>query len=881
MVLYTLYGTGASKTIANRTLTLTAGSGTDAKVKINKLGSAVADFEAEYDTVIRTVVGTSASFVYRTTYWADVNNTFGYGVDISSTFVRLVKAGNSATPSWSSIAAPAAVFTAGSTVHVKVIVRGTNHKVLVDGVQYINSTDATYSTGGVGFRSYDGASVFSAFKLKEMLAGSPVVNDLLTSNGADNDFNASTGWTLSNATVAGGVLTLDSTDGVTPSTAAATCTVACSNITVGGTSYTEHWRVIVCARYKDATGSAGTLTVTPSGSAWTPNPATFTVSTDSLLPTQAGSFREFATTEATGTAADGNDLSSSNCPTSVTFTLSTLSTRPIEVEWVKIEPVENNRFKYKMTLNSDAGHTQTPKIENVLFINTTDSDTGISEGHIDEFNNPLVADDTIGVDLGRKSRDDCIGDIQKLTAQDMWIDNNGLFQCYNQRGTVTNRIFAIGKDIMALNVKNSREPMANILTLIGSGQVSQNMSIEVTSNQKDDPSIALYGPIEKTITEKGITNQPTANLRCKQVLRQLCVPQQTVTATVIDSKVNDWEIGDTVYVSDPTGTTGVLDLPLRVSKETRTYNINGEQVQLEFSNVNNDIKAGFNAIIDRMDDYMNREQAGIEPMQVSFVDNCDASKPCKALLTIDDTRKDQVQDILLYVYSEKFRAFETGAAAESTHTHGIAHTHGISHTHGIGHDHTINVPGHKHAMGQYNWGGFSGVVSDWTVNSSTSGGGVAAHTHNIYGITVTGETQDATSNTSGASSQSSSGASSQSSSGASSETSTAAGSSHTHPPVFGIYEYPGGSGGNGYAPCKMYINDDTFTTPFAPFGIQGSYTSAFQVLQLSLLGSYAADNSKVLKPGVNWIYIQPIAHSPENPSGLIRIYIDVRIIYKS
>lgn len=558
------------------------------------------------------------------------------------------------------------------------------------------------------------------------------------------------------------------------------------------------------------------------------------------------------------------DLSSNNPPGTgtVTFKLSTLSTRPVEIEWVKAIPVENNRFKYRMTLNSDAEtRTKTPYVESAVFINKTDTDTKIKEGVIDEFDSPLSSDDTLTIDLGRINRDDGIGNIQKLTGQDAWVDSNGRLQVKNNppgRGSELSKTLLVGKDVSVLNVKRSREPLATALTLVGSGQISDAISIEGTSNMEDDAAIALYGRVEKVVTEKGLSDQGAINLRCYQKLQQLKVPEETVSATAFDGRVVDWEVGDSVLINDPTKTTGIVNRRLRIAKATRAFGVQGEAVQFEFTNINTDLKAGFENAMSRMDDYMGKKQEGLEPQQVSFVDNCDNTRPVEVLLYIDESRKEAIQDILFFCYSRPFRATSKSASVSDVNTSdgGTSHNHNITFE---SHHHSFNLPVHMHLLTPgYGWHSHyhDGVGAAYPEELSLING-----TNGLVGTPSTAES-DTSSEEGGSTETSDSG-----------QTHTHNIPAHDHPIEYGIYDT------GYYAPCKMFINDDTFSNPYIPFGMQGSETEAFQVTKMSLLGSYDSEFNAALHPGVNFIYIQPQV-TTNNAHGLLRLYIDVRVIYR-
>lgn len=116
------------------------------------------NFNAEID--IHLVNGVCQyGLIYRTTYWGNANNTFGYFAFISGTQVTLAKGSNSSTGAYTVILSVPLTLTTGAWYRMKVVVNGSSHQIFLNDVLYVNQTDSSYTaTGYLGVRFYNGGS---------------------------------------------------------------------------------------------------------------------------------------------------------------------------------------------------------------------------------------------------------------------------------------------------------------------------------------------------------------------------------------------------------------------------------------------------------------------------------------------------------------------------------------------------------------------------------------------------------------------------------------------------------------------------------------------------------------------------------------------------
>lgn len=85
---------------------------------------------------------------FRTTSWNNTNDTYAYNAYISPTEVALAKGTNGGSGGFTSISSVAVTFATNTWYRLKVTASGSTLKVAVDDVEYINTTDSSYSSAG-------------------------------------------------------------------------------------------------------------------------------------------------------------------------------------------------------------------------------------------------------------------------------------------------------------------------------------------------------------------------------------------------------------------------------------------------------------------------------------------------------------------------------------------------------------------------------------------------------------------------------------------------------------------------------------------------------------------------------------------------------------
>lgn len=148
----TVFGGTPTQQAAVGTLAIRCDGGTDVRCRLDFAG-AWGDFICEVDVEVVDSTG-SYGIEYRTTNWGNSNGSYAYSAMISTTQVILTKGTNSTgAGSSTTIGSPVSLTTAVGWYRMKTVISGSNHKIYINDVLYINATDATYSAAGnIGLR---------------------------------------------------------------------------------------------------------------------------------------------------------------------------------------------------------------------------------------------------------------------------------------------------------------------------------------------------------------------------------------------------------------------------------------------------------------------------------------------------------------------------------------------------------------------------------------------------------------------------------------------------------------------------------------------------------------------------------------------------------
>lgn len=258
-------------------------------------------------------------------------------------------------------------------------------------------------------------------------------------------------------------------------------------------------------------------------------------------------------------------------------------------------------------------------------------------------------------------------------------------------------------------------------------------------------------------------------------------------------------------------------------------------------------------MVDHINAFLQTAQTQAVNSPTSGFQDCNINHPAEIFCFL---RSDMpVLRILLTCFSRPFRATCTEAA------YGGA----VASASGSPHHHVCNYPAHEHSIDMHTWHHSHST----TVQASTAGQPVYLNGSDL-GTSVGGSIpttqvdwvgQNATAESGGGGSTTSD----------SDILHTHQIPSHVHDLVFGIFEFPY------FAGVELRMNNKL--GPRCPtFGRQGNENNYFDCTLLDITSSLHAPNG--LEEGVNMLYITPVS-STNNPLGLIRIFSELTVQYKS
>jgi hypothetical protein len=520
-----------------------------------------------------------------------------------------------------------------------------------------------------------------------------------------------------------------------------------------------------------------------------------------------------------------------------------------------------NELKYRVTLTAGTGNATTPTITSIRLDATTVSDTGVGEGTIEAWTNPvseLNPNDTITQDFGGLSRYTAIANLIKITGQDAYIDSEGDFHVLNHRGIVTPahewNTDTNGGNLSNFTYELIRDTMANVLTVVGNGQISNDVNLNVRWTMKDAASITAYERIHKIHEEKAIKDLSIVAARCYVLLQQWKNPAEKLNGTLIDGATTDWSLGDTCHITDSTYSTGVsATTGYRITKVIRKYDSSGEETSLEFCNVRTSLEETMATFVDYVMSALGTEQATKISAPVSYPCWLDKNTPGEIPVIIDPHRT--VARIILTAFSRQFDSTSKSVTVSSGGGSTSGSGGGQTSSSESGHNHVVELGMHYHSLVVGN--GVSGDAVYFTGTALKSDG-------------ATGWVNTTNSDLGGPTSQ-----------GGSAHSHTVSDHTHSTPDhthsstmVFGIYKF------GYYAPVQLRVNSPT-GTPVAMWGTHGDESSAFTVALMDITSLYSSvGGANKLGNGLGWLYFTSASTGVNNPDGLVKVFANVQVIYQ-
>lgn len=152
--------TASSGSISSSRLYLMPAPGPHAVLRLDSAGVLGPDVTIEGYVALSG--GGNSGFIYRTSYYGPMNDTFGWYVGISYGGVQIGYGTNSQHSAWTSVASAQVDVVPNKYYKLKVVAHENNHKVYLDGKPVLDIDHDIYSdvSGYVGLRSFNQPASF-------------------------------------------------------------------------------------------------------------------------------------------------------------------------------------------------------------------------------------------------------------------------------------------------------------------------------------------------------------------------------------------------------------------------------------------------------------------------------------------------------------------------------------------------------------------------------------------------------------------------------------------------------------------------------------------------------------------------------------------------
>lgn len=112
--------------------------------------------------------GGNSGFIYRTSYYGVMNDTFGWYVGISYGGVQIGYGTNSPRSAWTKVASAQVNVVPNTFYKLKVTAQGANHKVYINDTQVLEIDNEMYSnvSGYIGLRSFNQPASFKNINIQ-------------------------------------------------------------------------------------------------------------------------------------------------------------------------------------------------------------------------------------------------------------------------------------------------------------------------------------------------------------------------------------------------------------------------------------------------------------------------------------------------------------------------------------------------------------------------------------------------------------------------------------------------------------------------------------------------------------------------------------------
>ena len=286
----------------------------------------------------------------------------------------------------------------------------------------------------------------------------------------------------------------------------------------------------------------------------------------------------------------------------------------------------------------------------------------------------------------RENKARAIAAVANSIGYEWWVDENGIFCFFNQRGQDKSATITLSDDIIEVDQSFDATKIIDKLTVVGMGPGSTHLEVTVGT-----------GDMEGTFTAKNIHDIDTLTSFANTALEQTKEAKHRMIIKLVGTERTDIVLGDIVHV---THTDADIDGDYRIISMERVSGVAGDLTKLEIAVPQFKVTETLMNLDRRVDaeDYHPQGAPAILAQHES--DNVDSTHPLKMKFYIPpeavDMGKFQIKDAKIALTLEAFRAYSTGAASGGGHTSGgssietTAGGGGQTSSGGLAHDHTIS-----------------------------------------------------------------------------------------------------------------------------------------------------------------------------------------------
>lgn len=375
---------------------------------------------------------------------------------------------------------------------------------------------------------------------------------------------------------------------------------------------------------------------------------------------------------------DGGDAIVDRNYVSVPISLSSGSVGQTNVMWtgsVTFTGSEGhkNKFAYKLQPNGTATGTSatTNKIDYLRIDCTTLSDIGLTEGTITSYTDPTSSSgNNVVVNVLGLNRLEAAERVRKMTITpdsitdsphwDAWVDNDLKFHFVQRRGTAVSDEYSFAKYNIT-DIKHNFDANNLVNNVIAKGQgAPPNQTTIISDALVDYASVLKYGSRQGVFQDTSIKDITTLQRRAKAYLKLYKEPIETVDVSIINDWKKVWAVGDTIVVKDSDiGVDGAWRI---ISAKHKVRGEGNELIDVELGNKSYKAKDLFGGIGQALKDQEIFYQ-GIAASAVTSTTSVPFDKDKPAVYSFIIPENVDVDRVYIYAKTDVFKTTSKSASA--------------------------------------------------------------------------------------------------------------------------------------------------------------------------------------------------------------------------